>query len=67
MPQGKPAGVACVQLTEDFACRIFADPLRPACCTGLQPNVEMCGSSRQEALVWLTALEDSTRPPTVRN
>jgi hypothetical protein len=66
MPQGKPAGVPCVQLTDDFACRIFGDPLRPACCSGLQPSPEMCGHTRDEALLWLTVLEDSTRPPHAR-
>lgn len=63
MPDGKPAGVPCVQLTDDFACRIFGDPQRPACCSGLQPSDEMCGSDRQAALLWLTVLEESTRPP----
>jgi hypothetical protein len=60
MPQGKPAGVPCIQLTEDYRCAIFGSPDRPACCSGLRPSAEMCGSDRIDALGWLTALEAAT-------
>ncbi|WP_083379992.1 MULTISPECIES: YkgJ family cysteine cluster protein [Paraburkholderia] len=62
MPHGKPAGVRCVQLGDDLRCAIFGQPERPACCSGLQPQTEMCGSNRTEALAWLTQLEVMTRP-----
>jgi uncharacterized protein len=62
MPEGKPAGVRCVQLGDDLRCMIFGSPLRPACCSGLQPQAEMCGTSREEAIVWLTRLEAQTQP-----
>lgn len=62
MPEGKPAGVRCVQLDERQRCRIFGQPERPACCSGLNPSEEMCGSSRELALRWLAALEDATAP-----
>ena len=26
MPHGKPAGIPCVQLDEDFGCRLFGKP-----------------------------------------
>ena len=58
----KPAGIPCEHLDTDFRCRIFGQPQRPACCSGLQPSQEMCGNSREEALIWLTQLEESTRP-----
>jgi hypothetical protein len=54
---GKPAGVPCRHLTADLRCAIFADPARPACCGGLQPSREMCGTCRAEALAWLARLE----------
>ncbi|MEC5398382.1 YkgJ family cysteine cluster protein [Uliginosibacterium sp. H1] len=60
MPHGKPAGVACVQLDEALGCRIFGDPRRPAVCGGLQPSLDMCGSTRQHALHWITDLERAT-------
>ncbi len=62
MPQGKPAGLACVQLGEDWRCRIFGQPERPACCRGLQPSGEMCGDSREAALAHLAWLEQATAP-----
>jgi Fe-S-cluster containining protein len=62
MPDGKPAGVRCVQLADDNLCRIFGRPERPAFCGGLQPSVEMCGSSREQAIRWLDALERATAP-----
>lgn len=62
MPNGKPAGVRCVQLGEDERCRIFGKPERPAFCGGLQPSREMCGDDRAQALLWLGALERATAP-----
>ncbi len=62
MPQGKPAGVPCVQLTPDLRCALFGQPERPACCSGLQPQAEMCGADRDHALRWLTWLERQTKP-----
>lgn len=62
MPDGKPAGMACVQLDQDLRCRIFGHPDRPAVCAGLQASVEMCGSSAPAAMAWLTRLERATAP-----
>ncbi|UPG85751.1 YkgJ family cysteine cluster protein [Luteibacter aegosomatis] len=60
MPQGKPAGVRCVQLTADNRCAIFGRPERPKVCDGLRPEAAMCGSGRAHALSWLAALEKAT-------
>ncbi len=62
MPNGKPAGVACIQLDEQLRCKLFGRPERPSFCIGLQPGIEMCGDSREYAMVWLSDLEDLTRP-----
>ncbi len=62
MPDGKPAGVPCVQLSADNRCKLFGRPERPAVCVGLQPTPEMCGESDEEALAYLTWLEEATRP-----
>jgi hypothetical protein len=67
MPHGKPAGVRCVQLGDDLRCAIFGQPERPACCSGLQPQAEMCGTSRVDALLWLAQLESDTRPSTIQS
>lgn len=62
MPQGKPAGVPCVQLTVDLRCALFGKPERPAVCASLRPHPAMCGADRAEALAILTALEKATAP-----
>ena len=62
MPHGKPAGVPCVQLDDDFRCRLFGRPERPAFCASLRPSQEMCGTSRADAAAYLGALETLTLP-----
>ena len=62
MPQGKPAGVRCVQLDSANRCMIFGRPERPAVCTGLKPAPEMCGTVRDAAMLFLGRLERNTRP-----
>jgi hypothetical protein len=62
MPEGKPAGIPCIQLMDDLRCAIFGQPERPACCSGLQASQEMCGDTRVHALLWLKKLEQSTAP-----
>ena len=61
MPGGKPAGVRCVQLTDDLRCAIWGHPDRPAVCDGLKPGPEMCGETATEAVDYLTRLEELTR------
>lgn len=62
MPGGKPAGVPCVQLDAQLRCRIFGQPERPAVCRQLRPHREMCGDTREQALVFLARLEVATQP-----
>lgn len=62
MPQGKPAGVRCIQLADDYRCRIFGHPDRPAVCGRLRPEPAMCGDSREHALQWIGKLEAMTSP-----
>lgn len=62
MPHGKPAGVRCIQLDDENRCRIFGRPERPPFCGGLAASQDMCGSSREHAMQWLTSLEKLTAP-----
>ncbi len=62
MPNGKPANVRCVQLGDHHECLLFGQPDRPSFCEGLKPAAEMCGDSRQEALLWLGLMETATQP-----
>ncbi len=56
MPEGKPAGVRCIHLTDDYRCDIFGSPDRPKVCSDFQPEPEFCGNNRDEALRILYAL-----------
>jgi hypothetical protein len=60
MPNGKPAGVRCAQLTDDNRCAIFGRPERPKVCGGLAPETAMCGPDRDHAVAWLMQLEWAT-------
>lgn len=62
MPQGKPAGVRCVQLDTTNRCLIFGQPERPAVCASLAPSAAMCGVSNGQAFIYLTQLEKETTP-----
>ncbi|HVT36281.1 MAG TPA: YkgJ family cysteine cluster protein [Nevskiaceae bacterium] len=62
MPQGKPAGVRCIHLTDDYRCGIFHDPRRPRVCASLQAEPVMCGETREHALVYLADLQRRTEP-----
>lgn len=60
MPNGKPAGVRCIQLTEQNKCKLFGKPERPKVCSGLKPSEEMCGHSQTDAIEYLNMLEAET-------
>lgn len=62
MEKGKPAGVRCIQLTENNRCKLFGSSLRPAVCLSLTPCKEMCGDSNEKALEYLNKLEKLTQP-----
>lgn len=62
MPEGKPAGVRCIQLTPENKCKLFGKPERPLVCSNLQPSMEMCGLLNEEAFAFLSFLEKATRP-----
>ncbi len=60
MPNGKPAGIRCIQLTIDNQCKLFGQKERPAVCGSLKPSDEMCGTSEREAFLYLEDLERAT-------
>jgi len=49
MPSGKPAGVKCVQLLDDFKCAIFDSKQRPEVCSRFKPELIFCGNTAEEA------------------
>ena len=50
MPDGKPAGERCLHLSVDYLCGLFGQPERPAVCGSFKADIEVCGSSQQEAI-----------------
>lgn len=60
MEGGKPAAVACVQLDEEYMCRLFGDPSRPDVCIRYSADTQWCGSLREEAMERLAELERLT-------
>ncbi|OCG49228.1 hypothetical protein A9G35_12475 [Gilliamella sp. Choc5-1] len=61
MPKGKPAGVACIHLDNNYQCKLFLHPSRPTVCGHLKPCIEMCGNNQAQALNYLTQLEQLTK------
>ena len=62
-PNGKAAGVRCIQLDDTNRCKLFGKPERPGVCSRLRPNLAMCGTSNAEALAILANLETASAPP----
>ncbi len=60
MPNGKPAGVRCIQLNEQNLCKLFGQPERPAVCHHFKADEQVCGSTDQQALDNLIELENLT-------
>jgi hypothetical protein len=56
MPGGKPAGVRCIHLLDDYRCGLWGDPSRPKVCSDYKAEQEFCGSSREEAMEILSSL-----------
>ncbi len=62
MPEGKASGQRCLHLDEAMRCRLFGDPRRPRACADFQPEPDVCGSDRAEALRLIGELELASRP-----
>ena len=57
MPDGKPAGVRCIHLSAGYRCMIYNHPDRPVVCGQFKADEEVCGTSREEAILLLGILE----------
>lgn len=60
MPNGKPEGVRCVQLSAQNTCMIFGSPDRPEVCKSFSASIETCGTSNEHAFNYLRKLETLT-------
>jgi uncharacterized protein len=57
MKSGKPAGIKCIHLTNDYLCDIFYSDERPSVCKGFRFDPIICGSSQTEAMEIMESLE----------
>jgi hypothetical protein len=62
MPNGKPAGMRCIQLDSHNRCLLFGKPERPAVCLRIKPEPVMCGTDTAAALETLRNWERATSP-----
>lgn len=58
MPEGKPAGIRCIHLSEKLECLIFDSPERPKVCSNFKPELMFCGTCATEAMHILASLEN---------
>jgi hypothetical protein len=56
MAGGKPAGVRCIHLTDEYKCALYRTPERPVVCSDFKAEPEFCGNNREEALRILSSL-----------
>ncbi|MBE0676964.1 MAG: YkgJ family cysteine cluster protein [Bacteroidales bacterium] len=59
MENGKPAGVRCIHLTEEYKCALFGKPERPPVCSAFRAETLFCGTNRDEAMKILSSLTDA--------
>lgn len=62
MPEGKPAGVRCVNLTAANTCSIYGQEDYPRVCANFIPDQQVCGNNFSEAMSRLSKLESQTDP-----
>jgi uncharacterized protein len=58
MVGGKPAGVRCINLLDNYKCAIYNSPGKPQVCTDFKAEKEFCGSTQEEAMEILGSLSD---------
>jgi uncharacterized protein len=56
MAEGKPVGIRCIHLLDDYRCAIYNDSSKPKVCSEFKAEPEFCGSARKEALRILFSL-----------
>ncbi len=61
MPNGKPANVRCIHLTDSYKCGIYKSDDRPVVCQQFKAKESICGKNREEAIRNLNQLENSTK------
>jgi len=61
MPNGKPAGVRCIQLNQRYRCALFGKKERPEICKRFPPMPDTCGTGGLQAFKLIKAMEEATK------
>jgi Fe-S-cluster containining protein len=61
MPDGKPAGIPCLNLDDNNLCSIHEKDNFPAVCRNFKFDPDYCGQANEEAYERLTELEIMTK------
>ena len=61
MPDGKPAGIRCIQLNDDNLCNIFGKSERPEVCGRFKADADICCDADIDAMNNLIELENMTK------
>ncbi len=61
MPNGKPAGVRCIQLDDNNLCKLFGQPERPTVCHDFKACPSVCGKTSRQAMMNIQELEQFTK------
>lgn len=62
MPNGKPDGVPCVNLDDNWHCKIHGTAEYPQVCRNFSADVFYCGNSNEEAHRIIKEIEEATKP-----
>ncbi|MGH8475104.1 MAG: YkgJ family cysteine cluster protein [Methylococcales bacterium] len=62
MPNGKAAGIRCIHLNAKLKCNLFGSAHRPPVCSAIDPQEDLCGVDRIDALNKIAWLEQKTKP-----
>lgn len=57
MPDGKPANIKCINLSDNNLCKIIDYPERPKVCWNFKFDPLICGKDRAEAIKIMQSLE----------
>lgn len=62
MPEGKPAGVKCIHLSDEGLCGLFGKSERPQICSDFQAERAICGFTTEDAMRTIAELEGIKNP-----
>jgi uncharacterized protein len=56
LPDGKPAGIRCIHLLDNYKCAIYSSIEKPKVCDDFKAEPQFCGENSEEAMNILSSL-----------